>query len=74
MPPPKKEHNAKHMTIDSYNASSNGDGLGRYEEPTPQRAAGDGSGRVVSKSPSYARNYEKTNNKAARDEPGRARM
>ncbi|KAF9450313.1 hypothetical protein P691DRAFT_665621 [Macrolepiota fuliginosa MF-IS2] len=61
IPAPVKEHNARHITIEDYKASHDDDGgYGRFQVPPPQRARGDGSGRVYTKSPDYVRNYEKT--------------
>jgi hypothetical protein len=67
MTPPVKEHNAKHITISDYKMSPHHAQVDRYEVPTPQRARGDGSGKVYTKSPDYARNYEKTNNRIVKD-------
>lgn len=72
--PPTQRHNAKHITIDDYKASKDHTGTGRYEVPSPQRARGDGSGQVYTKLPEYARNYDKTNNKPAKDETGGEKM
>jgi len=60
IPPPTKEHNAKHITIDDFNASGVRNTYERYQAPQPQRPKGDGSGRVYTKSPDYVKNYEKT--------------
>ncbi|KXN89347.1 hypothetical protein AN958_05845 [Leucoagaricus sp. SymC.cos] len=69
--PPTKEHNARHISIDEYKASHDRGDVGRYQVPPPQRSRGDGSGRVYTKSPDYARNYEKTNHKLVKDQTGR---
>ncbi|KAJ3567285.1 hypothetical protein NP233_g6463 [Leucocoprinus birnbaumii] len=68
---PTKEHNAKHITIDDWKASGDHEAVERYQVPPPQRSRGDGSGRVYTKSPDYARNYEKTNNRIEKDQTGR---
>jgi len=74
IPPPTKEHNAKHITIEDFKASGDHDIFDRYQAPQPQRSKGDGSGRVYTKSPDYVKNYEKTKDRIAKDRIGKIQM
>jgi len=74
LPPPTKEHNAKHITIDDFKASGVREPYERYQAPQPQRPKGDGSGRIYTKSPDYAKNYEKTRPRIANDQTGRVQV
>lgn len=59
LPAPQREHHSGHATIADYKLSPGYSDAGRREQPTPQRAGGDGTG-VYTKSPDYVRSYEKT--------------
>jgi hypothetical protein len=59
LPEIKKQHDAHHISMQSYRASPDFVVGGHRQVPSPQRAKGDGSDLVYTKAPSYADSYEK---------------
>ncbi|KAG6916156.1 hypothetical protein DXG01_008208 [Tephrocybe rancida] len=61
IPAPLREHRSGHSTVANYQPSSTSSEIrARFEQPTPQRAKELGSSIVYTKSPDYAKSYEKT--------------